>query len=97
MEVAQTGGHSYLWQSLLASRMVLESGSIWQVGSGEEICIYSHFCLYSHIRVLNEDAGVFNRFFLEVAYLILSVPLPCSHGIDKRMRAFGKKWPLHSA
>ena len=67
MEVAQRGGRSYIWQSLLASRTVLESGSIRQVGSGEEICIYSHFCLYSHIRVLNEDVGVFNRFFLEVA------------------------------
>lgn len=89
MEVAQRGGRSYIWQSLLASKTVLESGSIWQVGSGDEICIYSTFCLYSHIRVLNEDARVFNRFFLEVAYLILSIPLPCSHGIDKRMRDFG--------
>lgn len=39
MEARESGNMSYVWQSILAARPVLQEGSIWQVGDGPNINI----------------------------------------------------------
>ena len=39
MEAHESGNMSYVWQSILAARPVLQEGSIWKVGDGPNINI----------------------------------------------------------